>query len=161
MVQPAIHQEVHVRTIMMADHQELERLIDAVIQAFERGERETVAAIWTRFERQFLAHFAAEERFLIPPLLASNPRAAAAILAEHRHLRARFVELGTGVDLHIVNLRMVRAFVDELRAHAAHEDRMLYRWADEEAADSVRLPLIQAVGGAPSTDSSAISSSST
>jgi hypothetical protein len=98
---------------------------------------------------------------LIPPLLASNPRAAAAILAEHRHLRARFVELGTGVDLHIVNLRMVRAFVDELRAHAAHEDRMLYRWADEEAADSVRLPLIQAVGGAPSTDSSAISSSAT
>jgi hemerythrin len=146
---------------MMADHHELERLVDAVIQAFERGEREVVAAIWTRFERQFLAHFAAEERYLIPGLLGSNPRAAAAILAEHRHLRARFIELGMGVDLHTVNLRMVRAFVDELRAHAAHEDRMLYRWADEQAADSVLVSLIQAVGGAPSTDSSAISNSST
>jgi len=160
MAQPATHEEVHVRAIMMADHQELERLLDAVIQAFEGGDREAVAAIWTRFDRQLLAHFAAEERHLIPTLLSSSPRAAAAILAEHRHLRARLVELGAGVDLHIVNLRMARAFIDELRAHAAHEDRTLYRWADEQAADSIRLPLIQAVD-APSTDSSAASNSST
>jgi hemerythrin len=161
MAQPATQQEVHVRAVMMADHRELEGLLDAVIQAFESGDREAVAAVWTRFDRQLLAHFAAEERYLIPTLLSSSPRAAAAILAEHRHLRARLVELGAGVDLHIVNLRMARGFIDDLRAHAAHEDRTLYRWADEQAADSIRLPLIQAVDAAPSTDSRVASNSST
>jgi hypothetical protein len=135
--------------------------MDDVIRAFEEGERGGVASAWGRLDQRVLAHFRAEDRHLIPTLLRSNPRTAAAVLAEHRHLRARLLELGTGVDLHTVNLAMARAFVDELRAHGAHEDRMLYRWADDQASDSVRLPLIQEVDAARSTDSSAASNSST
>jgi len=154
-------EEPSVRAHLSSDHAELERTLERLIEAFDVGDRERVSAEWTRFERRLAAHFDAEERFLIPAILPGNPRAAAAILAEHRHLRGRLAELATGVDLYAVSLRMVRAFIDEIRAHAAHEDRLLYRWADEAAPDSVRSPVLQALGALASTDSSAASSAST
>jgi hypothetical protein len=49
---------------------------------------------------------------------------------EHRHIRTRLSELRTAVDLHLVQLGSVRNFIDELRAHAKSEDRLLYQWAD-------------------------------
>ena len=159
----ALHapEEPSVRSHLSSDHVELERTLARLIEAVEVGDREGVSVAWTGFEDRLAAHFDAEEQFLIPAILPGNPRVAAAILAEHRHLRARLAELAAGVDLHIVSLRMVRAFIDEIRAHAAHEDRLLYRWADEAAPDSARAPLLQAIGALPSTDSSAASSSST
>lgn len=82
---------------------------------------------------------------MIPALLQVNEREARAISAEHRHIRARLTELGAGVDLHIVRLKTVRAFIDELRAHANHEDKMLYQWADEHLGESDRAILLRAL----------------
>jgi len=149
----ALHapEEPSVRAHLSSDHVELERTLERLIEAFEVEDREGVSAAWTGFEHRLAAHFDAEEQLLIPAILPGNPRVAAAILAEHRHLRARLAEIDPGR----VSLRIVRAVIDELRAHAAHEDRVLYVWADEAAPESARSSLFQAVGPLPSPDSSA------
>jgi hemerythrin-like domain-containing protein len=147
-----MRQSSRVRDGMIEDHDKLERLLDRVIEAFEDGDRERVATTWTEFDRDLQLHLAAEEQYLVPALLERNRRAAQAVLAEHQHFRARLTELGAGVDLHIVDLRVVRAFVDELRAHARHEDRVLYLGADEQMEEPDRTSLLQAVSlgrGAP------------
>jgi hemerythrin superfamily protein len=123
--------EVEVRDHLLADHERLEKLFQEVVSACEGDDRDEVAAMWTRFDRELLAHMEVEERFLIPWLLRANQRAAQSIMQEHRLIRSRLVELGACVDLHTIRLTTARAFIDELRAHAKHEDRVLYSWADE------------------------------
>jgi hypothetical protein len=70
------------------------------------------------------------------------------VLAEHEEIRARLLELGTGVDLHIVKLDAARAFVDELRAHAEHEEKVLYHWADEHLDEAERASFLTALADA-------------
>lgn len=140
-----------VRDALLKDHERLERVLEQVLAAFEANDREGVATSWTRFDAQLLAHLAAEERHLIPALFRVNQRDARSLLEEHRHIRARLTELGAGVDLHIVRLAAARAFIEELRAHARHEDSLLYRWADENVADSDRMELLQAIGSTTGT----------
>jgi hemerythrin-like domain-containing protein len=113
------------------DHAELEDLFRALLDAFAANDREGVARLWSRFDERLSRHLEAEERFMIPQLFASRPRDARAILEEHRHIRARLVELGCSVDLHTIRLETARGFVDELRAHARHEEDALYRWAEQ------------------------------
>jgi hypothetical protein len=113
------------------DHAELEDLFGALLDAFAASDREGVARLWAGFDERLARHLDAEERFMIPQLFASRPRDARAILEEHRHIRARLVELGCSVDLHTIRLETVRGFVHELRAHARHEEDALYRWADQ------------------------------
>ena len=100
---------------------------------------------WARFERQLLAHLTLEENDLIPALMAVNRAAAQGLLNEHAHIRSRLAELGAAVDLHIVRLDVAREFIEELRAHAKHEDELLYRWADEHVDESVRRVLLRAL----------------
>ena len=76
-------------------------------------------------------HLRVEESSMIPALQRVAPTDARVLLEEHRHIRTRLTELGVALDLHTIRLESVRAFVDELRAHAKSEDRMLYRWAEE------------------------------
>jgi hemerythrin superfamily protein len=135
---------------LLEDHRRLELLFEELLSAFEENDREGVATTWSEFDRRLLAHMNAEERYLIPSLFRVDPRAARTILEEHRHLRARLTELGAGVDLHVVRLEAARGFVDELRAHARNEDRLLYRWADEHVAEADRKSLLKELFGAVS-----------
>lgn len=128
----------NVRDRFLADHRSIEDLLGRVLTAFERNDRSAVATAWTEFDARLLAHLEAEERYLIPALSRVNERAARAIIEEHKHLRGRLTELGAGVDLHIVRLDMARQFIEDLRAHARHEDRILYRWADEHFSETER-----------------------
>lgn len=128
----------NVRDRFLADHRRLEDLLGRVLTAFERNDRSAVATAWTEFDARLLAHLEAEERHLIPALSRVNERAARAIVEEHKHLRSRLTELGAGVDLHIVRLDMARQFIEDLRAHARHEDHVLYKWADEHFSDAER-----------------------
>jgi hypothetical protein len=89
---------------------------------------------------------------MIPRLSSSRPRDARAILEEHRHIRSRLVEFGFKVDLHIVRLETARGFVEELRAHARHEDEVLYRGADEHLTALEHGALITALTGPLRTD---------
>ena len=130
------------------DHRQLEEVFQRLLDAFEADDREQVAALWTAFDAQLQAHMDAEERFFIPSLIVSNERAARAILQEHRLFRSRLMELAAQVDLHVIRLETARAFVDELRAHAAHEDKALYGWADQHLAEEKRISALSTLAGA-------------
>jgi hypothetical protein len=134
-----------IRDRFLADHHDLENLFVRLLAAFETGDREGVAKLWNEFDDRVSRHLDAEERFMIPGLLAARPRDARAILAEHRHIRSRLTELGCGVDLHVVRLETASGFVDELRAHAHHEDDALYRWADDHLAAAEQSALFAAL----------------
>jgi hemerythrin-like domain-containing protein len=130
-----------IRNRFLDDHSELEDLFAGLLDAFEANDGESVARLWNEFDDRLAKHLEAEERFVIPQLFAARPRDARAILEEHRHIRSRLVELGCGVELHTVRLDAARGFIDELRAHARHEEDVLYRWAEEHlpAAEQAHL----------------------
>ena len=134
-----------VRDRFLADHREFEALFAGLLDAFEANDRARVAELWTAFEDRITRHMEAEERFMIPQLFSSRPRDARTILEEHRHIRTRLAELGFCVDLHTARLETARGFIDELRAHARHEDDVLYRWADEQLAAGEQKTLFDAL----------------
>lgn len=135
---------VTIRDRFTADHRRIEALLEKLLAAFEANDREDIQTLWTGFESSLLVHLEAEEKYLIPALLRARERDAHTILAEHRHIRGRLAELGTGIDLHIVRCDAARAFIEELRAHARREDT-LYQWADERLAEAERDSLIGAL----------------
>jgi hemerythrin-like domain-containing protein len=145
-----------VRDRLVQDHARLERTLEQVLAAFEANDQDGVATSWGKFDTELLAHLDAEERFLIPALFQVNQRAARTILEEHRHIRTRLTELGAGVDLHIVRLTTARAFIEELRAHARHEDTLLYQWADEHVGEADRGLLLNALTKATGIEPGAI-----
>jgi hemerythrin-like domain-containing protein len=127
---------------MLVDHERLEGLMDELLDSFEEDDWQAVAAAWSRFDADLRAHLDAEERYLIPALLAVNEPAARRILVDHEQFRARLLELGAGIDLHIVRLGPARSFVEALRAHAERESEELYRFADEHVDESKRRSLL-------------------
>ena len=129
----------------LADHQRLEALVARVLAAFSANDRELVAALWTEFDAGLLAHLEAEETYLIPVLLRTAERDARILLQEHKHMRTRLMELGVGIDLHLVNLEAAQSFMRELHAHATHEDALLYQRADLELQATERTSVFAAL----------------
>jgi hemerythrin-like domain-containing protein len=140
-----------VRDRFLADHDELERLFTRLLSALEVNDADSVTELWNEFDRHLTRHLEAEERLLVPQLFASRPREARTILEEHRHIRSRLLEVAFGVDLHIVRLETARSFIEELRAHARHEDEALYRWADAYLAAAEQNKLVAALGSSRRT----------
>ncbi len=138
-----------VRDRFLADHRELEKLFTRLLAAFEVSDCEGVTTLWVDFADRMTKHLDVEERFMIPGLFAVRPRDARAILAEHRHIRSRLSELDCRVDRRIVRLARAAGFVEELRAHARHEEEVLYRWADDHLAVGERSTLFAALAGPP------------
>lgn len=120
-----------IRDRFFADHRRLETLLEQLLSAFEANDREDMSRLWNDFESGLLAHLEAEETYLIPALERVAESEAHALLQEHERIRKRLTELGVSLDLHTLRFETARVFVDELRAHAATEDRLLYRWAEQ------------------------------
>lgn len=133
-----------IRDQFLADHERLEVLFDRLLSAFEANDRDGMARLWTEFESGLLAHMETEEAHLIPHLQRASPRNARILVQEHRHIRTRLTELGVALDLHTIRLDTARSFVDELRAHARNEDRLLYQWAEERLDQTERISLLDA-----------------
>ncbi len=121
--------ELTIRDHFSDDHRCLEGLFVKVAAAIADEGPEAAARSWAEFERSVSAHIDGEEGLLFPRLLAARPREARALLAEHNHLRARLAELFVGFNRGSMSLRTAVAFLEELRAHARHEETVLYPWA--------------------------------
>jgi hemerythrin-like domain-containing protein len=139
-----------VRELLCRDHARLEGFLQAVQAAFDAEDSEKIASTWSRFEPELLAHLEAEEQFLIPALFRRNQREGRTLLEEHRHIRARLTELRPGVDHRHAQARTASAFIDELRAHARHEDSVLYQWADDNVEERDRQSLLRFLAGGAS-----------
>ena len=125
----------------LADHRRLDALMDQVLEAFADNDRELVAKLWSAFDAGLLAHLDAEEKYMIPVILRASERDARILIQEHKHIRTQLAELGIGIDLHVVRLEVVRTFIDELHAHATHEDALLYQRADAALDETERQSL--------------------
>ena len=134
-----------IRDHFLADHRRLEDLFERVLDAFENGVREELSILWTQFENELDRHMTAEERFLLPAFAREHPEEAKALLAEHAEFRRKLVEIGVGVDLHIVRLLVANAFIEKLRAHARREDELLYKWGDLHLEPRERSLLFRAL----------------
>lgn len=133
------------RDRLIADHHRLDELLQRTLEVVEADDREGIAEIFTEFDSRLRTHLEAEERHLLPHFLQADPRACRAILEDHKHIRARLLELGTAVDLHTLRLESVRQFAAELRAHANHEDKVFYRWVESNIGERERALVISAL----------------
>jgi len=136
---------VGLREWLLEDHRRLETVLDRVLRAFEANDRQRIQSLWTELDAALTAHLDAEDRELLPVLGRTHDREARSLIEEHRHIRTRLIELAAAVDLHAIRVEMVRRFIDELRAHARHEDRVAYRWAQEHLDDEQSRPLLEAI----------------
>jgi hemerythrin-like domain-containing protein len=123
--------ESSLRSRLLDDHHDLEALMARILEACERDDREGISEAWGELDARVMGHLETEDRYLVPALMRTNEREARAIMSEHRHIRTRLVELGAAVDLHTIRAETARSFIDDLRAHASHEDEMLYRIAED------------------------------
>ncbi len=132
-----------VRDTFLADHDRLRASLERLLAA--TGDANEMARLWNEFESRLLTHLGAEEHNLISALLSTRERDARVLLQEHRHLRARLGELSTAFRTRTARLDSVRDFIDELRAHAQTEDRLLYQWADARLDEASRTSAIEAL----------------
>jgi hypothetical protein len=129
---------VGLRAALLEDHAEVEHSLEQLVQACRADAREDVAAAWTAVDRRLARHLTFEEEVLFPELAKIDPYAVDGLLRDHARIRSSLFELGVEVDLHLVRLSRVQAFVTLLRGHARREDDVLYRWAEEHLPEPAR-----------------------
>ena len=138
-----------IRTRFLADHQRLETTIEQLIIALDSNDHAKASQLWTGLESGLVMHMEAEEARLIPALLIARERDTRVLVQEHRHIRARLADLGSRLALGGLRQSSLRDFVDETRAHARTEDRLLYQWADLHLDDAGRSSAIDALTATP------------
>jgi hemerythrin-like domain-containing protein len=119
----------------LEEHRQIERLFERLLAAFSGDDRGDVAHFWSECDRALSKHLRDEEEVILPRLFSARPREARAIVAEHQHLRARMADLRMQFDGRTLRLENARGFLEELQAHARHEERVLYPEAAMAAAE--------------------------
>ena len=146
--------------LLSAEHRRVDGLARELVAAVIVRDEEAAHAIWSELRPILQVHVDSEDRFLMPALTRRRPQEARALLAEHRLIRDRIREVDAAFSRGERPLKLLRAFADELSAHARHEARVLYPhcdlWIDER-----ERALLVAYRDAASKASSAASSSST
>jgi len=113
-----------------AHHRQIEASFEALrTQMRIEDDLPALRACWDRFERQLDEHMCAEEQYLLPRFADEHPKEAQALRQEHDNLRRIVAELGVSVDLHSISAEQADRLIDQLVAHAAREDLVLYPWA--------------------------------
>ena len=119
---------------LSAEHAHLDRLFDEMLSSFQADARVEAMALWNQFDTELRAHMALEESQILPRLAEVNAPEAAALQREHDLLREKLLQLGIGVDLHVVRDTHVEQFLRELQNHAKREDRLMYRFCSQRAS---------------------------
>ena len=138
-----------IQSHFLDDHRRVEALLDGLLAAWIANDHPNASRVWKGLEIALAAHLGAEETFLFPALLVARERDTRVLVQEHRHIRARLTDLGRGLALGTMRPSTLRDFVDEMRAHAKTEDRLLYQWADGHLDDAGRTAAIDALAKAP------------
>jgi hypothetical protein len=104
----------------------VEGLLGALSGALDAGDPAIVEIRWGELRDRLLAHMQEEERAWIPLVERSSARDARALRSEHAHIRTRLAALSPAVSKPASELR---AFVEEVGAHARHEQAIQRRLA--------------------------------
>lgn len=116
---------------MLQDHERLDALLGAMIEAAHEDDPEGLGRKWDVFEATLLAHMNGEEMFMLPALAKHDPVRSRTIWDDHVAIRELIATIAVGLDLHIVNEERMRTLKRRLNEHARSEEVDFYRWADE------------------------------
>jgi hemerythrin-like domain-containing protein len=130
------------------DHEEMDRHVAVLLTKADGGDCHELAAEWDRFEGALLHHFVVEEHELFPSFVLLDPEETMILQQEHEALRRDVLALGIDADLHCLHVEELRSFVADLRAHAAREERVLYRWAKDNVDADVWATIGKTLRGA-------------
>jgi hypothetical protein len=115
-------------TLLAEHHAELDQRLSALVTRAQGGDPVQLRGEWSAFEQELLAHLDLEEAEVLPAFARHDGAAALAVLDEHAAIRAQLLEMGMNLDLHLVSAERVEKLVEQLRAHARHEEQALYAW---------------------------------
>ncbi len=135
------------RAFLEADHTRLDAMLTMVARSVREDALEDAKARWNELEVALLAHLDVEEMFVIPAMMALDATEARAILAEHGEIRRTLGDIGIAFDLHTVRADAIDAFCTGLRAHAAHEEVIMYGRIVSELPSSSARALVARLRG--------------
>ena len=101
------------------------QLLDGIASRSPRARQ-----FWTELDESLRSHMDAEERYVLPAFGRIDREEALALVREHGRIREQLLEIGIAIDLH--ELAPAQQFIAMLREHAAREDKLMYRWANEK-----------------------------
>ena len=119
---------------LLHDHRALQQLLTQLTSALEDGDPVDIGDVWTQFERRLRDHIDTEERCLFPLVAVAHRADVEGLSLEHQRIRAALGELGNLVDLHALRKASVDELILYLLQHAAHEERTLYQWLEDDTA---------------------------
>jgi len=131
---------------MLHDHEQLDGMLGAMLDAAAAGDREELSRRWDAFELVLLAHMNGEEVFMLPALAKHDAKRAAAIQTDHAAIRELLAAIAIGLDLHMVNEERIRALRQRLDTHARGEEVDFYRWADETLPETTLASVRRRIG---------------
>lgn len=113
---------------LLSDHKRLDALFERLLEDVRSGDWAVCQTTWSKFETDLLAHLEIEESLIFPSFERENPSETAALRGEHAIIRGLLADMSVRLELHAERELSVRTFVDALRAHAAREEELFYRW---------------------------------
>jgi hemerythrin superfamily protein len=131
--------------VLGAHHREIEAECLEIMSAGFADDPRDLVWRWGKVERELLEHMAAEERMVFPAYQQADPENAQDLRDEHAVLREHALAIGVAIQLHTIRCEQLQHFVDEMRAHARHEEASLYRWAQGNLDASHRHTLLALV----------------
>jgi len=131
--------------VLGAHHLEIEAECLEIMSACFTDDPRDLTLRWGKVECELLEHMAAEEHMVFPDYQRADPENAQDLRDEHAVLREHALELGIAIQLHTIRREQLQLFVDQLRAHARHEEATLYRWAQGNLDASHRHTLLALV----------------
>src|SRR5215467_7628775 len=118
------------KNVLALHHDYLDRRFATLITKAAGGDPVHMRLEWNRFERELLRHLEFEDVNILPDFAHDYPEEAVTLRAEHADIRRAVFDLGIKLDLHLLRVEDVEAFVRQLRAHARREELALYPWTE-------------------------------
>lgn len=130
----AVHDAKHARAELLAEHAELELLIEQLRESVEAGDNKALVEPWRQFERGLTQHLVFEERELFPAYRERAPEETRAFEQAHAAIREIIDDIGVRIELHAVRADELEDLLTALRNHRRAEELAFYRWAEDVAA---------------------------
>jgi hemerythrin superfamily protein len=134
---------------MLAHHEHMEQMLGRIVEILHTGQGQRARAQIEIVRSDLLAHFEAEEAFILPKLREAHREAAIALLAEHDQMRAQLDEIGADAAIGALAVDRVRRFAAWLKEHSAREEGLLYPWAREKLGDWAWAKIARQITPAP------------
>jgi len=126
----ASDEAAYLRAELLAEHAELELLVEELQRAVEAGDCKALVTPWRKFEAGLVQHLAVEEKDLFPAYRAHAPEETRAFESAHAAIRTLVDELALRIELHCVRAPEIDALLEALRTHRRAEEVAFYRWAE-------------------------------